>query len=403
MADTFDIVVAGGGPVGLALAVAVAKFSDGALTVAVCDPAFGADRSGRVSAIAPGSRNMLDALDVWERLEGSAQPVRRMVISDSRAADVVRPPFLSFDEEADGEPVAHLLTNADIESALEEQARALDVRLVRAQARDYEAGASTARMTLLDGGAMRARLLVAADGRRSRLRSLAGIETTGWDYGVSGIVATIGHERDHDGVARQHFLPAGPFAALPLTGRRSSSVWNEPHARARQIVAMPPAEFIAELESRFGLELGALELLDRPVAWPLVLQVAKSFVAPRLALLGDAAHVIHPIAGQGLNLAYRSVATLAEEIVGQARLGLDPGAPEPLETYQRRRRFDAMTTGLGMDVLHRLFANDVTAIRLVRDLGLGLVDRARPLKKLFMREAAGTSGDAPLLLQGLPI
>ena len=401
MTRTFDILIAGGGPVGLGLAVSLAKFSDGALSVAVVDPAIANQRAGgRVSALAPASRNLLEALDVWKAIEPASQPVWRMEISDSRADDVVRLPLLSFAPASDSEEIARLATNADIENALREAAVGLGIHLLTGAARDFQPGVNFTELLTQDGARHRGRLLVAADGRNSRLRRLAGIQTVGFDYGVSGIVATIGHERGHEGVARQHFLPSGPFAMLPLTGRRSSIVWTEPRSRAQELAAMNDADFLFELESRFGLELGDLTLLDRPTAWPLVLQVARSFVGPRLALLGDAAHVIHPVAGQGLNLAFRAVATLAEEIIEQSRLGLDVGAPEPLENYQRRRRFDTVTTGLGMDVLYRLFSNDVTAIRLARDLGMGLVDRATPLKRLFMREAAGLSGDIPALLRG---
>ncbi len=404
MNRTTDILIAGAGPVGLALAVALAKFSDGGLSVAVVDPSLARKRSGgRASALAPASRNLLDALGCWSALEPLAQPVRRMEISDSRAADAVRLPILSFEHEAGGDEIAWLAANADIENVLRKEARALGVDLVAIASRDYRTGPNDVDLALEDGSRRRGRLLAAADGRESRLRRLAGISTIGWDYGVSGIVATIGHERDHEGVARQHFLPAGPFAMLPLTGRRSSIVWNEPHARARELVSLDPQSFIEELEKRFGLELGELELLDRPAAWPLALQVARTFSAPRLALLGDAAHVIHPIAGQGLNLAYRDVATLAEEIIEQARLGLDVGAPEVLANYQQRRRFDTLATGLGMDVLYRLFSNDLTPLRLARDLGMGLVDRARPIKRALMREAAGATGSTPMLLRGEPI
>lgn len=399
-----DILIAGAGPVGLALAVGLAKFSDGGLSVAVIDPSLGQERSGgRVSALAPASRNLLEALGCWRALEPVAQPVWRMEISDSRTHDAVRLPILSFEPDAADREIAWLAANADIENTLRAEARALGVALVPAASRDFRIDANGVELFLENDDSWRGRVLAAADGRASRLRQLAGISTVGWDYGVSGIVATIGHERDHEGVARQHFLPAGPFAMLPITGRRTSIVWNEPSVRAREIASLDPASFIEELEKRFGFELGELELLDRPAAWPLVLQVARTFVAPRFALLGDAAHVIHPIAGQGLNLAYRDVATLVEEIIEQARLGLDIGAPEVLENYQRRRRFDTLATGLGMDVLYRLFSNDLTPLRLARDLGMGLVDRAKPLKRALMREAAGATGPTPALLRGEPL
>jgi 2-octaprenyl-6-methoxyphenol hydroxylase len=249
-------------------------------------------------------------------------------------------------------------------------------------------------------GAVAAGLLIAADGARSRLRELAGIATFGWSYGQSAIAATVAHERDHGGRAEEHFLPAGPFAILPLKGRRSSIVWTEQEAAAARIVALPDELFRDELERRFGLHLGDIAPVGPRRAYPLGLTVARAFVADRLALVGDAAHVIHPIAGQGLNLGLRDVAALAETIVDAARLGLDFGAGTVLERYQRWRRFDTMAMGIATDGLNRLFSNRSDALRLVRDVGLGLVDRLPALKRLFIREAAGLVGDVPKLLRG---
>jgi len=210
----------------------------------------------------------------------------------------------------------------------------------------------------------------------------------------------VAHERDHHGRAEEHFLPAGPFAILPLKGRRSSIVWTEERHEAERIVALPEQTFHDELERRFGLRLGEIEAVGPRHAYPLGLAVARSFVAERLALIGDAAHVIHPIAGQGLNLGLRDVAALAETIADAARLGLDPGGPDVLERYQRWRRFDTMAMGVATDGLNRLFSNRSDALRLVRDVGLGLVDRAPALKRLFIREAAGLTGEVPKLLRG---
>jgi 2-octaprenyl-6-methoxyphenol hydroxylase len=249
-------------------------------------------------------------------------------------------------------------------------------------------------------GTLATGLLIAADGARSHLRELAGIPTFGWSYAQAAIVCTVAHERDHGGRAEEHFLPAGPFAILPLTGRRSSIVWTEEAREAERVVALPDDLFHAELEERFGLHLGEIAVEGPRHVHPLGLTVARAFVAERLALVGDAAHVIHPIAGQGLNLGLRDVAALAETIVDAARLGLDIGAAHVLERYQRWRRFDTMAMGIATDGLNRLFSNRSDALRLVRDVGLGLVDRLPGLKRLFIREAAGLVGDVPKLLRG---
>jgi 2-octaprenyl-6-methoxyphenol hydroxylase len=241
---------------------------------------------------------------------------------------------------------------------------------------------------------------VAADGARSKLRERAGIATHGWDYDQSGIVVTVGHERDHHGRAEEHFLPAGPFAILPLTGLRSSLVWTEKRAEAARITALPEDEFHFELERRFGLQLGEIRTLDKPRAFPLGYFVARSFIGERLALVGDAAHVIHPIAGQGLNMGLKDVAALAETVVDAARLGMDPGQTDVLERYQRWRRFDTMAMGLATNSLNLLFSNQSTLLRGVRDIGLGLVDRLPLLKSVFIRQAAGLSGEVPRLLRG---
>jgi 2-octaprenyl-6-methoxyphenol hydroxylase len=252
---------------------------------------------------------------------------------------------------------------------------------------------------LADGRRIAARLLIAADGLKSRLRELAGIGTATWSYGQSGIVATGAHERPHGGRAEEHFLPGGPFAILPLKGNRASLVWTERSEDAARIVA-DPLVFQVELERRFGNRLGAIEVIGDGKAFPLGLTLARNFVKPRFALAGDAAHGIHPIAGQGLNLGFRDVAALAETIVEAHRLGLDIGSSAVLERYERWRRFDTVEMGIVTDALNRMFSNDNPAIRLVRDVGLGLVDRLPALKRMFISEAAGEGGELPRLLRG---
>jgi 2-octaprenyl-6-methoxyphenol hydroxylase len=309
--------------------------------------------------------------------------------------------FLNFaGDVAPGEPFAHMIENRRLIDALVVRAEAEGIDLRATTVSSYDARSEAIDVTFGDGSVVAASLLVAADGARSKLRERAGIATHGWEYDQSGIVVTVGHERDHEGRAEEHFLPAGPFAILPLSGKRSSLVWTERRAEAARIVALSEEEFHAELEQRFGLHLGEVKALDQPRAFPLSYFVARSFIAERLALVGDAAHVIHPIAGQGLNMGLKDVAALAEVVVDAARLGMDLGGADVLERYQRWRRFDTMAMGVATNSLNFLFSNHSTLLRTVRDIGLGLVDRAPPLKNLFIRQAAGLTGEVPRLLKG---
>jgi 2-octaprenyl-6-methoxyphenol hydroxylase len=255
-------------------------------------------------------------------------------------------------------------------------------------------------VSLADGGRIKARLLVAADGARSRLRELAGIAFYGWTYDQSAIVGSIRHDRPHEGRAVEHFLPSGPFALLPLKGNRSSIVWTERKEDAARILRRDAETQAQMIEKRFGRELGAISLEGPLHALPLSLGLARSFIGDRLALLGDAAHVIHPIAGQGLNLGLKDAAALAEAIVDQLRLGLDPGAPEALEAYQQSRRFDTAQMAVTTDVLNRLFSNDMGPLRMLRDIGLGMVNRLPRLKEMFIGQAAGTGTRMPRLMRG---
>jgi 2-octaprenyl-6-methoxyphenol hydroxylase len=329
------------------------------------------------------------------------QPILDMVITDSKLEDATRPVFLTFGGDVEpGEPFAHMVENRDLIDALVRRAEASSIDLRATAVTSFDARPDGIAVTLGDGSVIEAGLLVAADGARSKLRERAGIVTHGWDYNQSGIVVTVSHERDHQGRAEEHFMPAGPFASLPLTGKRSSLVWTESRAEAARIVALQPDEFHRELEQRFGLHLGEVKALDKPRAFPLSYFVARSFIGERLALIGDAAHVIHPIAGQGLNMGLKDVAALAEVVVDAARLGIDFGQSDVLERYQRWRRFDTMAMGVATNSLNFLFSNKSTLLRTVRDIGLGLVDRAPPLKNMFIRQAAGLSGEVPRLLRG---
>jgi 2-octaprenyl-6-methoxyphenol hydroxylase len=408
-AQKVDVLIGGAGFAGLALAIALRQSLAPSFSVTVADPALaGAAKDGRASAIVAAARRLFETIGVWQDVE--AQPILDMVVTDSRLTDAVRPIFLSFDGDVEpGEPFAHMVENGPLLAALAAKAKDEGVTLAPAAVTDLEfatdRATNRANVRLSNGDALAARLLVAADGARSAIRERAGIASHGWSYGQSAIVTTVAHERDHHGRAEEHFLPAGPFAILPLTrdaagGHRSSIVWTEESQAAGRIVALSEEEFHAELERRFGLHLGEVAAVGPRRVLPLGLSVARAFVAARLALVGDAAHVIHPIAGQGLNMGLKDVAALAEVIVDAVRLGLDPGALAVLERYQRWRRFDTMAMGIATDGLNRLFSNQSDALRLLRDVGLGLVDRLPALKHLFIREAAGLVGEVPKLLRG---
>lgn len=403
MATQRGIVIGGGAFAGLALALALRQGLGEGVPVIVADPALGArpSRDPRASAIVAACRRMFDALGVWDAVAVEAQPILDMVVTDSRVDDATRPTFLTFAGEVEpGEPFAHMVENRRLIDELVQRCEAAGIDLRATPVTTFESRSGGVSVTLGDGSVIEASLLVAADGARSKLRERAGIATHGWDYDQSGIVVTVGHERDHEGRAEEHFLPAGPFAILPLQGNRSSLVWTEKRRDAERIVALPEDEFHAELERRFGLHLGEVKAVDKPRAFPLGYFVARSFIGERLALIGDAAHVIHPIAGQGLNMGLKDVAALAESVVDAARLGVDFGGVDVLERYQRWRRFDTMSMGLATNVLNFMFSNDLPFVRSIRDIGLGLVDRLPPLKGAFIKQAAGLSGEVPRLLKG---
>ena len=402
-----DMLVVGGGYVGLSVAVAV-KQAAPHLEISVIEaaPEDAWKKDGRASAIIAAASQMLGVLGVWETILPEAQPITRMVITDSKTADPARPVFLTFDGDVgDGKPFAHMVPNVTMVGALLDASRKLGIQIRNGvTATGFTSGDSSVSVILSDGSTVEARLLVACDGVRSKLRDMAGIKTVTWDYGQSGIVTTVEHERPHEGTAEEHFLPAGPFATLPLKNNRSSLVWTERTEDANRLVSANDLMFEEELERRFGHKLGALKVVADRRAFPLGLTLARAFVAPRFALAGDAAHGIHPISGQGLNLGFKDVAALAETIVEADRLGLDIGSLNILERYETWRRFDTFRMGVTTDVLNRLFSNDFGPIRIARDIGLGLVDRLPGLKSYFIGQAAGTANPGnPRLLEGQPI
>lgn len=399
-----DLLVVGGGYVGLSVAVAVkqaAPHLDVAVVEATAEHVWKTDM--RASAIIAAATKMLEVFGIWDEIEPEAQPITKMIVTDSKMSDPVRPIFLTFDGEvADGRPFAHMIPNVVMVGALRGACERLGIEIRHGlSATGLKTGDANIEVSLSDGSTLQSRLLIACDGVRSRLRDFAGIKTVTWDYGQSGIVTTVEHERPHHGCAEEHFLPSGPFAILPLRNNRSSLVWTERTSDATRLVAADDLVFEEELERRFGHKLGAIKVVGDKRAFPLGLTLARSFIAPRFALAGDAAHGIHPISGQGLNLGFKDVAALAETIVDADRLGLDIGAINILERYQSWRRFDTFRMGVTTDVLNRLFSNDMAPIRIARDFGLGIVDRLPGLKSFFIGQAAGTTAkDNPRLLSG---
>ena len=400
-----DVVISGGGMVGLPLALALAQGGlktvvvDAAPPAKVLEPLF----DGRVSALAYASVRMLRILGVWERLEPQAQPIREILVTDGAEGRPASPFSLHFDaEEIGADALGHIAENRHIRSALYGVvARQANLGLVApASVRTLAVEAGHARVTLADGEEIQAPLVIAADGRESRLRGEMGIGVIGWSYPQTGIVATVEHERPHNGVAFEHFLPSGPFAILPMTGNRSSLVWTEATARAPGLLAADEADFHDELERRFGPHLGETRAAGPRWSYPLSFHLARDFVRPRFALAGDCAHGIHPIAGQGLNLGLKDAAALAEVLLDAARLGRDIGALDTLKRYERWRRFDSFTLAASTDALNRLFSNDIAPLRHIRDLGLGIVDAVGPVRRFFMRHAGGDIGKLPRLMKG---
>jgi len=404
----YDVAIAGGGFAGRTLALVLAKQAPQGFRIALVDaesPRAGAGRSldARALALSAASKSLLSVLGLWQELEPNAQAISSIEITDSPLDAGLRQHFLGFEDELKaGEAAASIVESGDLSRMLADAVageRAIDI-IAPDTVDDFTPGSFAVVARLAQGGEIEASLLVAADGKRSKLRERAGIKCVGWPYPQVGIVTAVAHERPHRGRAVQHFLPAGPFAILPLTGNRSSIVWTEEKTRGEAIMAASEEDFVTELTKRFGHRLGEIALAGPRQSFPLDLQIARSFIADRLALIGDAAHVVHPLAGQGLNIGMRDVAALAETIVESARLGLDIGAAPQLERYERWRRFDSAFSAAVMDGLNRLFSNDSAPLRVLRDLGLGLVDRAPGVKRFLAREAAGTTGQVPRLLRG---
>ena len=400
--NSFDVVVVGGGMVGLSLSLGLARAG---VPVALVERARLSDMAaahfdGRGSAIAAGSRRILDGLGLWDGVADQAEPILEI-----RVADGTSPLFLHYDHKEIGDgPLGWIVENAVTRRALAAAADPSSLRIFDGtELAGCVFGEDAAVLVLADGQSVTGRLVVAADGRDSPLRDAAGIDAVRWRYPQTGIVCSVHHEVPHHGIAQEHFLPAGPFAILPMTENRSSIVWTERNDLAPDILALNDEAFAEELRRRFGGFLGRIDVGPTRWSYPLSVVHSKRYIAPRLALAGDSAHAIHPIAGQGFNIGLRDVAALAEVIMDTLRLGLDPGTMAALERYERWRKPDNMMMIGVTDILNRLFSNDITPVRIARDIGLAAVDQMPPLKKVFMRHAMGLIGDLPRLTRGEPL
>ncbi|MBC7180609.1 MAG: FAD-dependent monooxygenase [Roseovarius sp.] len=405
MTHDSDLLIVGGGLNGPALALAAAEAGLSSTVIdALPEPTRkNAAFDGRAYALALASVRLLQNLGIWHRVAENAQPMLEIKVSDGRAGEGPSPFFLHFDHaEIEEGPMGHMLEDRYLRRALIEAMaeQPLITQVSNDTVMAQESDATGVTVTLASGKTLRGRLLIGADGRASGTAARAGIRRTGWGYGQTALVAAIEHELPHHGIAHQFFMPPGPLAILPLPGNVSSIVWSETDATAARFAALPDADFMEVLRPRFGDFLGAIKLRGARYTYPLSLTVANSFVADRLALIGDAAHGMHPIAGQGLNAGLRDVAALAQVMTEAARRGEDIAAPDVLARYQQWRRFDTATLAMATDLTNRLFSNDNPLLRAARDLGMGALGHMPRLRRGFIREAAGLTGDLPELMKG---
>jgi 2-octaprenyl-6-methoxyphenol hydroxylase len=405
----FDIVVAGGSYAGLAFVRGLVQALGSDVRIAIVDRVRGpatAPTDGRAFAVWAGAKAVLEGLGVWQAIAGEAEAMTAIEITDSALQDGMRPTRLTYDAHTpDGRPAAYMVPAATLNAALYQSiANEPSVTWIApAEAEGLLLTERAAEVRLRDRRTISAALCIAADGRNSKLREAAGIKTVGWAYDQIGIVATVQFSAPHGGVAIQHFLPGGPFAILPLRNNRACITWSAEAREAARVMALDNQGFLAELDRRIGGRFGSIELVGRPQSWPLDIKLPRQLIARRFALIGDAAHGVHPIAGQGVNLALRDAAALIEVLADAARLGLDLGDGTHLERYQRWRRFDSMMSATVYDGLNRLFGIDNIVLRAGRGAGLGMLDRLGSVKQMIVSEASGLSGDVPKLVRGCPV
>lgn len=407
--EQFDIAIIGGGLAGGLAALALQARGFFCVVVDAQDPSqMGRQQfDGRTTAISYASARVFKRLGLWDAISPGAEAIRDIVVTDGRARGRFDDGAIStfqmhFDsrELGNDQPLGWIVENQLLRRTIYDAITDAGDISVLAPARRTSTRYESARAIteLEDGRSLATTLVVAADGRFSSLRAEANIKINQWCYQQTGIVVTVAHERDHHGVAQEFFLPSGPFAILPLTDNRSSLVWSERTDAAPAFLSLDEDDFRQEIENRFGPYLGKLEVVSKRWSYPLAFHLAQSYIAPRLALIGDAAHAIHPIAGQGYNLGVKDIAALADVLRDARELGLDIGSLSVLEDYQRWRRFDSATLALGTDLLNRLFSNDIGPLRLARDIGMGAISKIAPLRKMFMRQAGADLGKLPSLM-----
>ncbi|EJF74702.1 ubiquinone biosynthesis hydroxylase [Bartonella alsatica] len=402
-----DLLIAGGAAVGLTLAIAL-KQAAPELKMNIVDAALQEDIPAsniRTIALAAASIRMLKQLQCWQYIKPHAQPIHSMIITDACTNDPVKPTLLTFEGNVTpNEPFAATVGHRELISVLKKRVKDLNIPVIaNMRVVDFHQEEQHTTVTLSNEEIWQTKLLIAADGAHSKLREKADLKNFSHPYKQTAIICTIGHEKPHHGQATQHFFPAGPFALLPLKGNRSAIVWNEPHKIAQYYLKADTLIFETELEKRIGHRFGKLSWNGERQAFPLSLSLTRQCIKPRFVLVGDAAHTIHPLAGQGLNLGLRDSAALAEVIIETARLGLDIGSLTALERYQSWRRFETVRMALSNDWLNKLFSNDNLFLRILRDTGLGIVNQTPKIKKYFIQEAAGLTPHSPRLLHGLPL
>jgi 2-octaprenyl-6-methoxyphenol hydroxylase len=407
MTYTSDILIVGGGLNGPALALACANAG---LSVTVIDRlATGTLASdtfdGRGYALSLSSHRLLNAIGLWDMVRDTAQPILEVKVTDGKAGEGPAPFMLEFDHaETDDGPMGYMLEDRFLRRAfLDALASHPKISQIEGVVTAQNVGPAGAQLTLADGTVLTGALIVGCDGRTSGTAQRAGIGRTGWGYKQTALVCAIAHEKPHGGCAHQFFMPAGPLAILPLPGNKSSIVWTEKDSVAQDIQALDDADYLAVLKPRFGDFLGDISLAGKRFSYPLGLTLANAFTAPRIALVGDAAHGMHPIAGQGLNAGLKDVGALAEVLVNAFRRGEDIGRIDVLGRYQQWRRFDVAAQAVMTDGFNKLFSNDNPLLRFGRDIGMGVVNAIPSMRRSAMREAAGVSGDLPKLMQGKPL